>query len=415
MTLEYNPNLNRLFQDNYRQKLKSSYTKLNRGNISFCTLYNISSASTFNEHLDSYYENIGDNSPLKFIKIENYPLFNVQELSLGINWEMEKGLRGDDITIEATIAPFSIRPTVGSFIKLEFDNNECLFKYESESTESNLDSDMNRKITMKLSKFTQSEINKQALTTQFFIFDKDITVEENKMSLLESLKEKTLFSLSTLVKNYYNWDERYLLDPELTPIMSEFIKGMDVFGLDLSTLRERYLQDIYNTISFKKLIVLLKLEFLDNEPYIDINDSLKAFLGDDYMKLSSRSTWNVGSKSFRELLKNELDVEIIRKQPLDDNEEEPEESPVEDFEEYQFEFGFFINQAPNHTLLALATKYLDLPSDFYIYLLTNTIQKDSYLDEVIEIHSLLKLLSQYYTISCNMDAYMRTFKITGSI
>ena len=226
--INYNPNINRMLQIDYRRKMKSLYNRVYRGNITFCTLFNINEDSVFNEQLDTYYDNLGEKSPLRFTRIDNYPLFNMQELSLSVDWGFERGLTSDQITVEANIAPFKTQPTTGAFILLEADNNRTmLLKVTGNREESNLEGDMAKRITMELTRYSEVTIERQVTMHSVFLFNRDKTVSVNELKILDIMENFIRSEFKDFITENLDKNKRVLLDDSYTRTLSKYVKGLN--------------------------------------------------------------------------------------------------------------------------------------------------------------------------------------------
>jgi len=225
MNISFNPNLNKIFQTHYQNLLKSSYNKMFRGNISFCDLYLLNEDSVFNEKIDSYYENVGGNSPLRFTLIQNYPLFNVQSQSLPLNWSIETGIKSDEVSLEFNIAPFNIQPFTGCFIKMDTDDFKGLFKVNN-FEEATLDSDMAKKQTATLSRHSSLEIEGQVTDRLIYRMSNDTTIPLDTYDIKVDLEVDFKNKISLYFDTFFNMADRTLGNSDIHTSMSSIIKNL---------------------------------------------------------------------------------------------------------------------------------------------------------------------------------------------
>lgn len=100
------------------------YSKFQAGAPSFVTYYSKDhEKSTSDRSLDNVEEIIGDNSPLKYNKLKDFPLYNVAEMNPTIEWDEEWGTE-KDLESEAVILPGTIEPLPDDFIVFQYQSKE---------------------------------------------------------------------------------------------------------------------------------------------------------------------------------------------------------------------------------------------------------------------------------------------------
>lgn len=96
----------------------------------FVTYYNrIMFKSTEDKGLENVEKRIGHHSPIKFAKINNFPLYGIEQLS--VNLENELGLEIRDYGDAATILPGTIRPLEGDYFSISYIGRQYLFQINS--------------------------------------------------------------------------------------------------------------------------------------------------------------------------------------------------------------------------------------------------------------------------------------------
>src|SRR5699024_2456631 len=92
------------------------YSKYQETAPNFVTYYKLDhSESTSDYGLDNVEEIVGKNSPLKYNKIKNMPLYSVETMSPNFDYDEESGPSMEGTDSEAIILPETIEPSVNDF------------------------------------------------------------------------------------------------------------------------------------------------------------------------------------------------------------------------------------------------------------------------------------------------------------
>jgi hypothetical protein len=207
----YNPNLSEFFLSDYKNKLRNSYKQRFQGNCLFSTFYKINERSMFDEYVESYYEIIGENSPIRFTAILDFPLYNIQQINPGMEWVEGEGLKSSsDIILECIVPPLSIVPTVGDFIHLDSISWSGTFMVQDQISYSDIDTPNYSKLNLKLTRYNINEVEKQVTSIYNYVYTRDRILEGNDyVSVVNSIEKLT--NLINTVKNnpfYYSKIER---------------------------------------------------------------------------------------------------------------------------------------------------------------------------------------------------------------
>jgi hypothetical protein len=123
-------------QEAYKEKFMQylfKYAKKTTGSLTMCTLYSINKTSTVGRGTESYFEKIGEKSPLKFTRIKNYPLFNVQTRASEINFSFEDGFRNSETTTQVVSIPLSYEINVGDLIIFDIIDKEVVYEVQPQT------------------------------------------------------------------------------------------------------------------------------------------------------------------------------------------------------------------------------------------------------------------------------------------
>lgn len=198
---------------NFEKALQSQYTIFSDKNPTFVTYYHINNInSTTDSGLLNIEQIIGNNSPLKFQKIENFPIYGIEQIQLDLSDE-EEGLTtnfdGDGI-----ILPNTIKPLPNDFFIIPYLKTDCLFMVNQISYDT-IKSNSFYKIQYNmrtLDSETVSDIESQVLQKYTCVF-KNIGTQDN--CLIEEDAYKYVKELenvySDISKKYLNlyYSEKY--------------------------------------------------------------------------------------------------------------------------------------------------------------------------------------------------------------
>lgn len=105
------------------------------GNPTFVTYYRQNrDISTEDIGLGATVEIIGSESPIRFDKIENLPLYQFEKLELAYEFDLDTSLDTSEINGSAIIPPNTIKPNVDDYFTVSYLNRELLFRVNNISS-----------------------------------------------------------------------------------------------------------------------------------------------------------------------------------------------------------------------------------------------------------------------------------------
>ena len=123
-------NEQRMIEDNlfkYENRLKSPVSRFIEQTPTFVTYYHLNNDSTtVDDGFKDISSLIGFRSPLRFNKIESFPLYGIEQIVLSLQ-EMDQGL-DTSYESEAIIVPGSIKPLPNDFFIIPFLKDPYLFR-----------------------------------------------------------------------------------------------------------------------------------------------------------------------------------------------------------------------------------------------------------------------------------------------
>lgn len=221
----------------------TDFSKYLKGSPTFTTYYNKDMlASSSDIGLKAVHEIIGTESPIRYNKINNFPIYNVNELSVQINTDDEDGT-DTDIDGEGIILPdCGIVPLIDDVFVIGYDSRKLVFRIIDVQISSIAD-----KVLYKieytftrwdLSILEQNQISKE-FETRFDNLGNDntsnkVVIEKSIDISIDKLKDKKNELLKRYIRFFYNEDlntfivedGKYMLYDNL---LMEFIKKNNLF------------------------------------------------------------------------------------------------------------------------------------------------------------------------------------------
>ena len=324
-----------------KQRLDNPYyLSMNKSPL-IVTYFNINTLkTTYDPNTGLVEKYIGENSPIRFNKIENMFLYgDVERLTLDLE-DGDWGLSSTDIEMELILLPNTIKPYPNDYFYINQVKEKYLFKVTNVATDT-FDTGANfYKITCKLDKLNYETILPQVVEEYTMIVDNfggnlDTIVNKSDYNLIEILE----VFISTL-KNYY--------------MALFFDTGVQTFIFHMDGRR------FYDPFLIEFLIRNRILEGSDEYQYITQQINLPATFIIDYDKSIFRAV-ELKNKEYFEYDKNTIDFKISRYAHLIDQKFSLLYSRIEDYyvvDEYRF-------SNPNVTKFSIIDKdaFIDICRD----------------------------------------------------
>ncbi|WP_368880326.1 hypothetical protein [Proteus mirabilis] len=248
----------------------------------FVTYYSKSAyGSTYDRNFESHNEAVGDESPVRFFKIEDVPVYELQVTDFSTE-ETETGRKGE-YTTSAYLLPDTVAPNIDDMIDVRIHGKVLLLRV----TGIDADNHNNKKffkLSLKLSNMTIPDITKQVVEEQ--VLDFQLIGKTNNPVLRKDWKLqadliKVTYDdlLSSIRKTFYSEAHTAFMDKK-----NSFIdQHLNIFilrnGLNNSfenfrdaTLVSEKIQQLVPMHTYKKLVYML-LERLKVEKFPDLRVS----------------------------------------------------------------------------------------------------------------------------------------------
>lgn len=191
------------FQSGFKSLLKNPYYLYNNASPTVVTYYlqNLT-MSTLDEGSKLSYSYIGPKSPIRYNKIYDMILFDIDKIQLNLN-NGETGLEADEISGETFVLPNTIKPSAGDFFVIDHLETKMLFSINSVSIDTMENGSNFYKCNYKLEQFKEEEIQDQVVEEYHLIINNDsgnfsTLIRSDSYDLASLLNETSL-----KLKGYY--------------------------------------------------------------------------------------------------------------------------------------------------------------------------------------------------------------------
>lgn len=221
--------------DGFKEKLDNPYyIHMDRHGVP-STYYNQNlNKSTLDPGFKSSYSHLGDNSPIKYNKVNNFFIYGIERISVDLE-NGEFGLESNGIEGEAIILPNTIVPIPNDYFTINHNSKNLLFKVISVSVNTVENGSNFYKIDYKLDALDNKDIEKQC-EDEFEMIVKNVGTQYNTVIrksdynyidrvevILERLKIYycDLFYSDRVQAFILNHNNKYFYDPYLTEFLSK--------------------------------------------------------------------------------------------------------------------------------------------------------------------------------------------------
>jgi hypothetical protein len=223
------------YLDNY-VKTTNDFSRFIEGSPNFVTYYSKDvQASTEDMTLGGVLEVIGSESPIKFNKIENFPIYNMEEVSPNLEFGDDTGL---DTTVESTaiILPNTIKPLPNDYFMVNYLNKNYLFRVSNVEI-NNIHNRVYYKISYYLSNSDVNILEERQLTDSYKVVYENLgkeaksVIKESDFLLLNNLDDVYAKLRDFYIKFFYNKDYNTFLykDRMYDNLLMKFIANNSLF------------------------------------------------------------------------------------------------------------------------------------------------------------------------------------------
>ena len=250
--------------EQYLDRATSEYTKFLETTPNFVTYYQRDRLeSSYDYGLENVEKHIGKDSPNKFNKIENFPLYGIDSITLSL----DRGEMGLDTVFdgEAIILPNTLRPAPDDFFTFGYINDVYIFRITSIQNDSIKNSPFYRITFMLTKKVPKDEYVDEFVSTEWVsIFDNigsqyDSVIRKSDYIVVEYIDKLLESYIEEYTTDFYN---RYLNIIEVpfrgrsiyNRYLNKFITQNKLFKTEKTIMKDFFLVDIIKgkSISFEQ-------------------------------------------------------------------------------------------------------------------------------------------------------------------
>lgn len=211
------------YMQEYFNKTHSNYIYHLSGNNINANLYKIDvNNSSVSDGSYSVYEPIGEESPFRFIKIDNVPLFNVSSLEIPIGWSEDNGYTSE-LRIECVAQPSAISIEVGDYLSLTYSSNRRLWRV-IEAHPDCFEEIYYTKLSLIQTQYTEENINFQVRKRMSYVFESCAIIDKNTNDVLNSILSMLKEHYRSFLAEYYAHQGIFIKKEELNDLSSKFFK-----------------------------------------------------------------------------------------------------------------------------------------------------------------------------------------------
>lgn len=174
------------FLSEYFNKTHVNYNYNLSGNSISSIVYKIDlENSTVSEGSETVLQKVGPESPYRYLRISNVPIFNVQQVELTTEWSEDHGYM-TETRIECIANPNIVSIEVDDYIILEYSSYKNLYRVISASPDTFEQINYN-KLTLLATQYTNENIDYQVSKRFSYVFETASVIDESTNNILNDL------------------------------------------------------------------------------------------------------------------------------------------------------------------------------------------------------------------------------------
>lgn len=211
------------YMQEYFNKTHSNYIYHLSGNNINANLFKIDIAnSSVSNGANSALERIGEESPYRYIKIENVPIFNVSSIEIPVGWSEDSGYT-TDLRIECVAQPSVIGIEVDDYLSLTYSSNKNLWRV-IEAHPDCFEEVYYTKLTLVPTQYTEENINFQVRKRMSYVFESCSVIDKNTNDTLNSILSMLREHYRTFLSEYYAQQGIFIKREVLNSLSSKYFK-----------------------------------------------------------------------------------------------------------------------------------------------------------------------------------------------
>lgn len=307
------------YMQEYFNKTHSNYIYHLSGNSINANLFKIDlTNSSVSNGSNSVLEKIGEESPYRYIKIENVPIFNVSSIEIPVGWSEDSGYT-TDLRLECVAQPSVIGIEVDDYLSLTYSSNKNLWRV-IEAHPDCFEEIYYTKLTLVPTQYTEENINFQVRRRMSYVFESCSVIDKNTNDTLNSILSMLKEHYRTFLAEYYINQGIFIKADSLKSLSSKFFKFKELSDdvLVFNYFFKKYLSTAPITVHIDQKELLCRfLNYSDPDEYIlKLKDDEAKFLFrfmiylDEFKSVSSALS---NTLLYLKSLKNELSLSEPKK------------------------------------------------------------------------------------------------------
>lgn len=263
-TFRYKP-INGFFSE-YFNKTHVDYNYNLSGNSISAIIYKVDlDNSTISEGSETALQRIGPESPYRYLRISNVPLFNFQQVELTTEWSEDHGYM-TETRLECVSNPTVVSIEVDDYVMLEYSSYKNLYRVISSSPDTFEQINYNR-LSLLATQYTSENIDFQVSKRFSYVFETASVIDESTNKILNDILSQVNNFYKVFLSEYYT-PHGLIIQPEVLKTLDKYFKFND---LDNNTKIYSYFFKKYITQSLitSKINVSDTLKMYFNKNKID--------------------------------------------------------------------------------------------------------------------------------------------------
>lgn len=216
------------YMQEYFNKVNVNYNYNLSGNSINATLYKFDSEnSTVSEGAKSAMRKVGEESPIRYIRVDNVPIFNVTQVDMQMNFTEEYGY-STDVRLDCIVQPSNLSIEVGDFIKLDYSDFSNLFEVV-ECSPSTFESVYYNKLSLKATQHTQENIEFQTLKRMHYVYESGAILDKNLNDLINGVLDISNNFYKDFLSEFYSSHGIIIKKDDLNRFKTKFFKFKDLW------------------------------------------------------------------------------------------------------------------------------------------------------------------------------------------
>jgi hypothetical protein len=229
--------------EHYITQATKDYSTFLASSPTFCTYFSKNHLkSTYDRSLENVNEVVGADSPVVFDKIENFPIYKIENASFGT--EITDFGIAANVTSSAVLLPNTLKPSPDDLFTLEYQNVKKVF-IVTDVEQDNFNNSKYYKISFRLSTHNTADAEKQVKEEYTLDYDligkvKDPIVKKTAFELALAIEDIIDEITRDYLEVYYNREVSAFVDTRIDPYGRSILDPLNNFFINENKLGSLY-------------------------------------------------------------------------------------------------------------------------------------------------------------------------------